>query len=490
MNVRSLLLAAALLAPASAVAGEFDAYRIPEHTWRSGSAALAGRYSRNSYTTDSPYSSAAKQSNGAGALEVSFARGYDSDRFQRSWRASARGTISGENVEEQRASLARTVDSWSRRGGGVFEVLGNFRAYPEERKVGLDLSGAFVAITDQGLLRRDDALSYPDTRYENRTDYQQNRYDYAGNATVTLGHGLVRDATVVEDVHVLEQRLLVCGTLSRALSPGAREKLAALLTVTPSLAYEHDRPDRYAWREVERVLREDGALAGESLDAYGLLRAMEPYLSVPSQRRTGHFAGLAAMFEHRHEIDRGASQTTSRTYLGDSLVAEAVNHDDARQDGYGDRAYVGVAAEWHRPSGWRVQWDAAGRALVPARAGEHGLTEQVDLTAEWHVADRWQVTGGVRQERDYLEQGERDDSTPHDSWRTTLAGQLDYYVEDNLSVRLTVSDSQSSRREKPYGDGATYDNYAHDGSVQLGISYRFLGRVSAPGLFERMTPLE
>ena len=306
MKLRSALLAAALLVPACAGAGEFDAYRIPEHTWRSGSVALAGRYSHDSHTQDAPYSAAGVSSDGASALGLSFARGYDSDRFQHAWSVDARGSLVGSTADERNETLAQAMNSWSGDASGSCRIWGNIRAYPEKRDLGMDLSAFFFASSGESRGRLDQRQFTPPVagRYETRLSNQGNSYQYSGIARITLGHGIVRDATVVEDVHILESRLLAAGTLSRPLTPAGRARLAELLTVTPSLSFEHDRPERFEWREVERILREDGALSGGSLDAYGVLRAMEPYLSVSSQRRSGHFAGLAATFDHDHQILR------------------------------------------------------------------------------------------------------------------------------------------------------------------------------------------
>src|SRR5205823_173566 len=86
-------------------------------------------------------------------------------------------------------------------------------------------------------------------------------------ADVSLGHGRVRDATGVQLARLLEARLLEAGAIRAPLSRAAKERIAALYYLRPSLSVAHERPDRFFWREVGRVLREVGAEAELHLPA-------------------------------------------------------------------------------------------------------------------------------------------------------------------------------------------------------------------------------
>ena len=100
--------------------------------------------------------------------------------------------------------------------------------------------------------------------------------DQTGTVEAGLGIGHPRDVTGVYGAQVIASRLAAMGLLAHPLSAAASGRLARLLTVAGDFAAAHERPARYFWREVERVLREDGALAEGALDAYSTLRLVEP----------------------------------------------------------------------------------------------------------------------------------------------------------------------------------------------------------------------
>ncbi len=87
------------------------------------------------------------------------------------------------------------------------------------------------------------------------------------SGSISVGVGRVRDATSVYQTQVLEQRLLRTGALKRRLSRDAIRQLAKLFSMQGDFGLVHDYPGKHFWREVERILRENGSLAGESLDA-------------------------------------------------------------------------------------------------------------------------------------------------------------------------------------------------------------------------------
>src|SRR5207249_4094517 len=110
---------------------------------------------------------------------------------------------------------------------------------------------------------RRDASSRLQTRITSTLDdrdgagSERREYFGTGDAALGLGYGRVRDVTGVFDAQVVAQRLAATGRLLHPVSHGALEKLAQLFSVGSGFGVAHDRPTRYFWREVERILRED-----------------------------------------------------------------------------------------------------------------------------------------------------------------------------------------------------------------------------------------
>lgn len=368
-------------------------------------------------------------------------------------------------------------------------LVPSLRLYPGASPFGFDVSSVLSARWDQGWNRIDQyqRLTGP-FGYENlsRTSQQARDYQYLARLAAAAGHGIVRDVTVVEDVHLLEQRLQAAGALARPLSPAGREKLARLLSATPEIGFAHERPDRFAWREIERVLAEDGALADGGLDAYRLHRAGEPNVT-RTPRRRGHFVGVTLGLEHDNRISHLDWQSGMRYTPDSGPPAASQTTASDRIVNSRDAAYAGLVGEWHRPVGWAWQWSARGLATAPIRPGEHGLQTSAQLDGSWRIADRWLAQASLAQSRDYLELGDRSDSQPRDSWSVQALAALRYFVEDRTSVFLELSDYQG-RTRLGYVIPA-YSSYVHEARVAAGVGYRFLGRVTAPGLFEPMTLL-
>jgi hypothetical protein len=295
----------------------------------------------------------------------------------------------------------------------------------------------------------------------------------------------VRDASVVYDVHLLEERLIETGALARPLSAAARAKLAALYYVAPFYAAAHERPDRFTWREIERVLREDGALGQNGLDPYSLLRAREP--AAPGGRATrqrGWFIGPVGQFTTQHGISREEETVADRTYVSDSLWSEAHGAWNQRLVSVHDRLALGGAAEYHLPLGWRWQLDAATRVTRPARSGESGLDVSNRASVSWFVADRWLAAAALDQSRSYVRLRNAGGTLEIDEWQTQAQASVAFYLEDRTSVGLTVYQRQSrSAYDLYYGPV-----FFRDSNVSLSISYRFLGRLDAPGLIDPVMP--
>lgn len=493
----ALALVARTLLPAGVRADEFSEYRIPEHSWRSGALGFSTNAYRSQRSSEAERE-ASKSSGLLGSLDLNVTRGYDSDRRQHAWQVRAAGAGRATHDEARFEGGFFYPGSWGARDNRTQsqdQSLGlayEARLYPGRSPFGLDLSTRFDARWSQRWNRNDENQHYPGPVWSDqwtRLSSQDHRYDYSGALRAGFGHGRVRDATPVEDVHLLEERLLGTGALARPLSAPTREKLAGILAVSPQLHLAHDRPARYLWREIERVLAEDGALAGDGLDAYSLRLASEPN-AIRGARRRGHFAGVTLSLEHRNDIARGDWQTGMRQLVADTLYFETFGSASTRTTSTLDEAWAGVWAEWHRPAGWNWQWGASGSVELPVRPGESGLRTDLRLEGSWRVADRWLAQAGLAQRREYVELGERDDSIQRDRWSTSGQVVLSYFLEDRTTLSVRLEDGQSRDRRLAYWmSDLRLSDFTRSTRLSAGLTWRFLGGVAAPGLFEPMSLL-
>jgi hypothetical protein len=312
-----------------------------------------------------------------------------------------------------------------------------------------------------------------------------------------VGIGRVRDATWVYTARVIEDRLRHDGVLTRALTHEARQKLADLLTLGDAYDVLHARPAKGLWAEIERVLRDDGALAPGGLDASSTQHAGESLLEAVSRgrradglpgtivlRQRGASASAFVSGLHQRETRSNAGGSRSQLTLDgvpQPIVSSSFSDRLVRTS---DGVDAGLEAEWHRPVGLRVQLDVSAEASVPLRSQDDGLAANMNGQATWMVADRWLVQGTVSQQRDIL-QNARDGRTRQDSWGLFLAGQVSYEVEDHVTISLGLQDVQTGQRDPDAGPPLTW-SYRRETTVTLGLTYRFTGRFNAPG-FEALS---
>lgn len=470
-----------------AVADEFSEYRIPAQSWQSGSGQFSVSGSRMKADVHSAESEQSRTA-GYGMFGGSFNRGFDSD--SRLFRWSVGGTSTSEFTHVEASDITGPLWTWSEsRWQEQAQSLGAstaVRLHPGGGLLGFELGGRVIGRWWQNWGRGDDESGNPSSGYQqlSRHSTQNRRNQYEASLSGGTGLGRVRDVTVVEDVHVMEQRLRTSGALSRPLTPGARARLAGVLAASGVLSYAHDRYERYRWREVERVLAEDGALGPGGLDAYAVRLAADPTMARPRRSR-GYFVGLEAVAEHWHDIYRSETQDRSLYVPGGGGSSEYQTRSSARQSLEYDRAYLGVRAEWHRPVGWAWQWDAAARVLTPIRPGEQGTVTWTQLSGSWHIADRWLAQATADHQRQMFAPRDSHQWT-EDNWQFSQQLGVDYFVEDHVSIGLTLTDRQFRLRHPNYL-GPTYSTYQRELRLMAGVNWTFLGRAEAPGLFGPLT---
>jgi hypothetical protein len=309
------------------------------------------------------------------------------------------------------------------------------------------------------------------------------------NVSVGAGWGRVRDASVVYDAHVMEERLRDAGALTRPLSSAARQRLAALLAVSPAYSAAHERPDRFVWRDIEGILRDDDALADGGLDAYAVMKAREDYRFRGFPRALGWFVGPVLSASHQRDDHRLDHESSYLSYSGGSLDYSDRSSVTERYDDEYDRIWAGGQVEYHRPLGWVGQVDASAHASTPVRPGDSGLQAGFSGSASWFVAERWSVTPEVGGSRSYFAPRGGQDRLQDDSWSRSCGVTLDFHIEDRLSLGLALRDQQMRYRLLDPWLATSQRAFRHDSEIELVLNYAFLGRVEAPGLIDPVTPV-
>lgn len=480
------LAACGCVVPALASADPFAEFRIPAHSTRSGRAEFAASGSWSDLGT---FESDADRAYLAARLTGNTSFGWDSDALQYAVSLSL-FTDARRQDHDERLGIPPTAMRTESRGeefGQGLTLQGSTRVYPWQAPLGLEgrllAQAQFLERWDRRESRSTTALPTPLRSELLQSSEARSRYRVV-EARTTAGWGRVRDASVVYDVHVLEARLRATGALTGPLADTTREQLAALLYIEPQYGAAHERPERWFWRDVETILRQDGALAGDHLDAYSLLRLTETYgpfepaSSSFVTRRRGWFAGPALQVRHQYVVQEYEARLESRTFTADSLTSSFDSRTDDRNVFHADQVQMGGLAEYHRPFGWRWQVDWRTEILASVSPDERGLMALSSAGATWIVADRWRADLGLQHLRQYLEPRHSEFVT-QDQWRVDAAAGLAYYLEDRTEIFAQLAQVQQGSEN--LGAGRRYER---DTSVQLGLAYRFLGRLDAPGLIE------
>jgi hypothetical protein len=305
-------------------------------------------------------------------------------------------------------------------------------------------------------------------------------HDYSGFADLALGpgYGRIRDVTGVFDMQVLEERLEATGRLLHPLSAATRQHLAELFSVSGEFLAAHDRPDRFFWREVERLLREDGAIEG-SFDAWSLMRALEPAtLSVAITRRAGwRVSGGYELHLERGHVDFDNHMSTEQ-YSGGILIGSFADQNSQRLDLDETSGFARLDVSVHRPFGMRWQADLAGAA----RYGDGPRRQLVitsDLGLTYIIADRWLAAGAFTSitGSEYAV-GTR--FSPY--WTVRALGQLSYFFEDSWSAFVGVDQQQARPHVVLSSTPVPPEGYQRQTLLQIGLTYRPAGRFEARGL--------
>ncbi len=487
-TIRIAIVLVGLTLPALAHAADpFAEFRIPAHWARSanGSFGLSGSQSRQGVPLDAIRT---YQLGGDGSL--GFHQLRDSEALRWEADVSFVASLSAQHVNEHSVPLlgyTRDRARAQRLYDEDWHVASGVQLYPWTAPVGFGLAGWAVGKYTQQEAQDDLLDVIPTTPVINSqtSDHAAiHGYDTAGYLTASIGYGRVRDATVVYAVHVLEERLRESGALTRPLSAAARERLAALEYVAPDLADVHDRPDRFTWREVEHILREDGALSERGLDAYSVVRGRESVFGFV-QRPTGFFVGPAVTATTEHTVTRQEIQSTRMVDQGGTTLLYSNDATSLRRVGSSDAFWVGGTAEIHRPVGWAWQLDAAADVNTPARSGERGLIALASADAQWMIADRWAITGTASYVRNYFSPRGSDGVLSYDVWQAAYGVRLGYFLEDHVQLTASVGEVQQRTHDSTF----TVESYQRSGQFKLGLTYRFFGRFEAPGILEGVRPM-
>jgi hypothetical protein len=477
--VHAALLAAlafATLAASPARAGwlsadsAYSSYRIPEHRWSYWTASLdlAGGHSA------APIFSDLTDRGGSlgGRVATTAAWNHDSDRLQHDWGFSvdASGSRSSRRVEDE--TLTYESRSSNKDLAQAFSLHGSWRVYPWTTPVGVSLGTSNLLDLGQSFQASHFANQGPNTRTTSDFDVSRGSRRYIGAVSAEVGLGRVRDATPVHLAQVLEDRLRRKGALTRPLSDQARRALAALYAIEPGIEAAHQRPAKYFWRELERILREDGALAPEALDAWDVLRLLEPVsVGFGVARASGFFIGPSVTVLTQRFRDTREESSSGIYYVADTVYATFENGLHETRNDRNDRVFTAITAEIHRPLSPRWQADAFTRVALSEAGESTNLANSVSVV--YVISDRWLGLARAFHSANAERQVRR-----FERWSAEVSGELVYFLEDSWALRLTAYERQNHDASRLF----------RSGGFQLGLTWIVSGFFEAPGLVPAMHP--
>ena len=494
------LIAAVLIFPQLLFADGFSDFRIPKHHVYSLNGSLSGwgsnDYSRHqtNYSKYTDYYGRASE-NGRWILDSDPLR---IDLYQYLYSTGSLNRLRG---SEKHDSTVAKHNAESQRLSESWRISADTRVYPWRIPIGLIAALGGSGSYGQGWDHYRNVTDVGAQYSSNCTDKNSFNFSYSANANVGLGYGRVRDAGPVYAVFVMEQRLRDLGVLTRDLKPETRQRLAQVLVAAEDHEVIRDRPDKYFWQDVERVLREDGALSPEGLDAYSAHLLAEPsntrtedirYRYTNSiSRQCGWFAGVLVQGAHSHRITRQFQRTREQSAYQGVYSLDSSYSMSAREEFFNDDVSVGSQIEYHRPLGMAWQLDAISYAMFPQDKDLHkAFNSSNAVYATWMIADRWLANGTFKYFRTIQETSphEGEISQHYNYWGTYWGASLQYFVVDRMSLSLSLyHDQESYKNDYPDAPQNASRSYYRSTSFQLGLSYNFLGALEAPGLIPRST---
>jgi len=326
---RALLLSASLvLHPSIASADDpYAEYRIPDHRWLSWSAWLTAEGYRT--LNHSSYSEEIDRQ-GYGHVFTSLYGGFDSDRNSRAYGLALSASGELQTYDQSAPYYGDTYEAHQRNEhaneyASAFYALSRF---PWQAPLGFSLStNAAISPAQRWSSQSQSRTSPPGAFYPGFKDQRlanstYGSYDANASLLASVDWGRVRDATPVYQVQVLEQRLHETGAIQGKLSSSARERLAALYTVESDVSFAHQRPTKYFWRELERLLTDDGVLGPGGLDAYTVQRLLEPITLEKAFARTrGYSFGPLVILGKRWRHESYKSEYQDLRFLADTLYS-------------------------------------------------------------------------------------------------------------------------------------------------------------------------
>lgn len=517
------------------LADDFAGFRIPAHRVYSvdGNFNLQLIDQSSHYPAGQSYSTDSRQTsvNQYGHLSGTGYYLHDSDpwRLRLSLDASTGGlyykhaseSSTGANVP----SSSRNEDK-NRAMGEDWTVSGDVRGYPWAYPAGfladLDAAGSY----QQSWYRseNDSRSGYvPGYRYLTTHREGLSSYDYQVTADAGFGFGRVRDVSSVYDVYVLQQRLKAQGALARDLSAAAVQKLQELYYFSGEYTKIHDRSAKFYWQEVERILRDDGALTDNTMTAYTIHRIAESYLSsthsssfrysnpsddfAPGEergriygrksnsfvRQRGFFVGLLGEVLHIHSIDRTSDAYHSENYAADTLTNLSDHSTNSTRRAFGDVNSIGALAEYHKPVGMHWQFDAMSELLLPLKNGNGAFILHDQAYATFLIDDRWRADFRIQHGRQILKKSSATLYGEANSWWTEAQFGLRYFIEDHVDINFTADQLQTARSFGGFLRGlhdyspSQTPAFMRDYAFSIGLSYHFIGALEAHGIVPTST---
>ena len=534
-SVNFVILLCAVLLASTLFAEDFAGFRIPEHRVKNVTGTLGGRFNsrEDNYPVGlSDYSSTSRQWDANGSLSGSGYYLWDSDPWR--LRLNANGAFSGTRSRSQTHQMyTYGLDSRSdfkrKYASEQWQVSGDARKYPWTIPVGFLTHFSGLGAYGQDWENHNSESRDPragDISFgQNFDNSGQWTYHYEVSVDVGAGFGRVRDVSPVYDIYILQKRLLDLGAITREPSPAAKQKLQDLYYFQNAYSTVHDRSTKFFWQEVENILRADGVLKNDHLDAYALYRLSEKSFSsnvgssdgfavgeehgkvAPGYRtgnfagnflrQNGYFVGIIGEVVHYNDISRGTHGEHSVQYAADTLVLDTTYASQlTHRTQTADVNSVGAMAEYHLPLGVHWQFDALSQLLLPQRKGySHAFILRNQAAASYLIDDRWRMDFAFSHARQKFSYGKASVSYVTllpDSWFTQAQAGLSYFIEDHLNLSLTLAQNQSSHTIGGFNVMPGYAGLSNAGfertyTISVGASYHFLGRLDAPGIVTAST---